>query len=154
MRKQDFTDSNALAEEMRKEFRGRSRDELRLFSQPAISDDGRWEICLELFTTGGIFTLFLNREQYEYTHRVFDQIRERGTQSMAREEQLLRRLWHKEFSPLDWERAFVIDESLPATVVDILPREDVATVLDYWRNKKVEAVDEVVQRVKAEAAVT
>ena len=153
MRRQDFIDSDPRAEELRADFKGLPPDELRVMNPPAISDDGKGDICLELFTIKGPFALILNHAQFEYTHRVFDRIRQRGMEPMTREEGLLRQVWNKEDSDAPFHNAFIVDESLACTIVESLPPAEAAAVLEYWRNKMVEAIDEVVQRVKAEAVV-
>ena len=73
-----------------------------------------------------------------------------------RGEELLRHVWNMEFRILGWEEPFIIDESLPSSVVKhlhLMPAEMTAA-LDCWHEKMVAAIDEVVQRLKAEAAET
>jgi hypothetical protein len=75
--------------------------------------------------------------------------------------EVLERVWEECFPTLpppavpstDW---FVIDESLPATVVyearelELTPVQ-VCAALDYWRNTMIQAVDEVAVRLKQQA---
>ena len=152
-----FTDSDARAAELRKSFEEHLEDQscttdLYIARHPAISDDGEGDVCLELFTWEGVFAAYFNRDQVEYIHRVFDQIRERGFKPMAPEEELLRRVWNKELSLWRHTSLYALDELMAHAIMDGLPPAEAASVLEYWRIKKAEAVDKVVQRVKAEAS--
>ena len=47
-------------------------------------------------------------------------------------------------------KEFIVDHGLAYAVVEHLPSEDWAAVLQCWRTKHIEALDEVVERVQRE----
>jgi hypothetical protein len=70
----------------------------------------------------------------------------------TREEEwdMLQNIWENAFEALEWEKAFALDESLPQEVVRILhPMPEIKdAVLECWRDKMRDAVNELYQRCK------
>jgi hypothetical protein len=69
---------------------------------------------------------------------------------VTREEKILRQICNNYFDHTSFDELFIIDESIPATIVHSLhqmPVEKAAT-LDCWRDKIVAAIEEVALRYK------
>jgi hypothetical protein len=71
----------------------------------------------------------------------------------TRAEEMLKQVWNNNFGDWPWDRAFVVDKSLPELIVEnpFLTPEEMTAVLGYWRNKMVASIDEVVQRYQLQA---
>jgi hypothetical protein len=67
--------------------------------------------------------------------------------------EMLKQVWNNNFQSLSWDRAFVVDESLPTAIVEnpFLTPEEKTAMLNCWRTQTVAAIDEVVQRYQLQS---
>jgi len=80
------------------------------------------------------------------------------TTESTREELILRQIWNNKFphlSHLSWDPLHLgIDESLAEAIAHSLEPmpEEMAAVLDYWRDRMVATIDAIVDNYKSGAA--